>query len=146
MRSFFFALAIAGDGYTTAGRNGSPLSSPESSAWRRASNSVVGAGSSSTAKLSRKVKYSELKNMLTSTSTVGNMATAANSGLPSKVAKSVTARPTTSKSATHTRPKTAKAPKFFQQAQKLKNMLFTGDTSCQCTSAGACQNISDSGR
>ena len=29
---------------------------------------------------------------------------------------------------------------------KLKNKLLAGDTPCQCTSAGACQNKSDSGR
>src|SRR5438270_10441236 len=38
------------------------------------------------------------------------------------------------------------APALRTQATKLKNRLLTGGTPCQCTSAGACQNASDTGR
>ena len=38
------------------------------------------------------------------------------------------------------------AAKFLTQAIKLKNKALMGDTSCQCTKAGACQNISDNGK
>src|SRR5438105_1314287 len=47
---------------------------------------------------------------------------------------------------THTSAYTANAPALRTQATKLKNRLLTGGTPCQCTSAGACQNASDTGR
>src|SRR5437868_7710833 len=44
------------------------------------------------------------------------------------------------------RPYIVNAPMLRMQATKLKNRLLTGGTPCQCTSAGACQKASDTGR
>ena len=47
--------------------------------------------------------------------------------------------------ASHPRPYTRYAPKLRRQATRLKNRLLAGETPCQWTSAGACQNMRNSG-
>src|SRR4051812_7720586 len=46
----------------------------------------------------------------------------------------------------HVRPYIVNARALRMHATKLKKRLLTGGTPCQCTSAGACQNASETGR
>src|SRR5450830_1330675 len=96
--------------------------------------------------MSRNVKYKDVKNMDASISRTGKRMSPAKSGMPSKVANVVMMTTANTSTDSHIRPKTARAQKLRAQATKLKNMLLIAGKSCQYTSAGACQNISDSGK
>ena len=65
---------------------------------------------------------------------------------PVTSATSVKTKPPNMKTTSQAKKYTAMAPKLRRQATKLKKSAFTGVTSCQCTKAGACQNIKDNGR
>ena len=101
--------------------------------------------SSVKSKQSRNVKYSEVKNIAASIIRPGNSRSPARPGLPSRAVTVVTTTTVSTSTDSHIRPNTAKAQKLRRQAIKLKKRLLAGEKSCQYTSAGACQNSSESG-
>jgi hypothetical protein len=97
-------------------------------------------------KLSLNVKYIEVKNIAAIRSAAGNMTKDTADSDPVVAATSVSTKPPKLNTANHMKKKTTMAVKFLTHAIKLKNSALMGDTSCQCTKAGACQNISDNGK
>ena len=97
-------------------------------------------------KLSRKVNHSEVKNIAAISKAIGSRPTEAIVALPASAVSTSSTRPAANDSTIHTAPYSRKARVFFSTATRLKNKLLTGATPCQCTSAGACQKASDTGR
>jgi len=120
-------------------------------AWRVQGGSGPGAGAAAgdrgvARKRARKVKGIGVETMAAMTRATGIITARAIVGPPSRPATTPNTVPTARKTSSQPRPYMVNALKFFRQATRLKNRLLAGDTPCQWTRAGACQNIRNSGR
>src|SRR3989344_1873682 len=100
--------------------------------------------------LSRKVNTTDVKNIAAIINAAPTMmppaADAASPAVASSADTSATTSPPSRNTPSQPSPETRNALKLRTQATMLKNSALTGGTPCQCTSPGACQNSSDSGR